>query len=163
MSVDGPTAMCELRHNEGETFADGAVGYGARGFEGDIPAAGAFAAFLIGASTGFVDFALVGLLALTILATAMSRASWARMLGSGPLVWLGEVSYSVYMVHFPVLIVIRRFWERLGFAEWGPAGKVFAFLATDLLVVALAAVLFYVVERPVRTRLRDRMGSLKKA
>jgi peptidoglycan/LPS O-acetylase OafA/YrhL len=38
-----------------------------------------------------------------------------------------------------------------------------AFLATDLLVVALAAMLFYIVERPVRARLRDRMGSFKKA
>ena len=66
-------------------------------------------------------------------------------------------------MHFPVLIVVRRFWERLGFAEWGAAGKASAFLATDLLVVALAAVLFYLVERPVRTRLRDRMGSLKRA
>jgi peptidoglycan/LPS O-acetylase OafA/YrhL len=140
-----------------------ALSHGERGVEGDILGGGAFAAFLFGASTGFGDFALVALLAVTILGTAMSRGSWARILGSGPLVWLGEVSYSIYMVHFPVLIIIRRFWERLGFAEWGPAGKVSAFLATDLLVVALAAMLFYVVERPVRARLRDRMGSFKKA
>ena len=139
------------------------MSHGARGFEGDILGGGAFAAFLFGASIGFDDFALVALLALTILGTAMSRGSWARALGSGPLLWLGEVSYSVYMVHFPVLIVVRRFWERLGFAEWGAAGKASAFLATDLLVVALAAALFYLVERPVRTRLRDRMGSLKGA
>ena len=140
-----------------------ALSHGARGVEGDILGGGAFAAFLFGASTGFGDFALVALLAVTILGTAMSRGSWARILGSGPLVWLGEISYSIYMVHFPVLIIIRRFWERLGFAEWGPAGKLSAFLATDLLVVALAAMMFYVVERPVRTRLRDRMGSFKKA
>jgi peptidoglycan/LPS O-acetylase OafA/YrhL len=140
-----------------------ALSHGARGFEGDILGGGAFAAFLFGASIGFGDFTLVALLALTILGTAMSRGSWAQALGSGPLLWLGEVSYSVYMVHFPVLIVVRRFWERLGFAEWGAAGKVCAFLATDLLVVALAAALFYLVERPVRTRLRDRMGSLKGA
>jgi peptidoglycan/LPS O-acetylase OafA/YrhL len=140
-----------------------ALSHGARGFEGDILAGGAFAAFLFGASIGFGDFALVALLAVTILGTAMSRGSWTRILGTGPLLWLGEISYSVYMVHFPVLIVVRRFWERLGFAEWGPAGKVSAFLATDLLVVALAAVLFYLVERPVRARLRDRMGSLKRA
>jgi peptidoglycan/LPS O-acetylase OafA/YrhL len=73
-------------------------------------------------------------------------------------VWLGEISYSVYMVHFPILIVIRRLWEWLGFAQWQPAGKVFAFMATVVLVLALAAMLFYVVERPARTRLRDQMG-----
>jgi peptidoglycan/LPS O-acetylase OafA/YrhL len=66
------------------------------------------------------------------------------------------------MVHFPVLIVVRWLWERLGFVEWGPVEKMSAFLATDLLVVALAVMLFYFVERPVRTRLRDHMGKFVK-
>jgi len=125
---------------------------------GDILATSAFVAFLFGASVGLQDFALVALLALTILGAALSSGHARRILGSRALVWLGEISYSVYMVHFPVLIVIRRLWERLGFAEWQPAGKIFAFLATVVLVVALAAMLFYVVERPARTRLRDQMG-----
>jgi peptidoglycan/LPS O-acetylase OafA/YrhL len=86
-----------------------------------------------------------------------------RILGSRPLVWLGEISYSVYMVHFPVLIVIRRLWERLGFAQWQPAGRMFAFMATVALILALAAMLFYVVERPARSRLRDQMGKLAPA
>jgi peptidoglycan/LPS O-acetylase OafA/YrhL len=125
---------------------------------GDILGTGAFVAFLFGASAGLQDFALVALLALTIFGTAISGGHLTRIMGSRPLVWLGEISYSVYMVHFPVLIVIRRLWERLGFAEWQPVGKIFAFLATVVLVVALAAMLFYVVERPARTRLRDQMG-----
>jgi peptidoglycan/LPS O-acetylase OafA/YrhL len=117
----------------------------------------------LGASVGLQDFALVGLLALTILGTATSSGHWARFLGSHPFLWLGEVSYSIYMVHFPILIVIRRLWERLGFADWHPAGKTFAFLATVALVVGLAAMLFYVVERPARTRLRDQMGRFAQA
>jgi len=67
------------------------------------------------------------------------------------------------MVHFPVLLVVRRLWERLGFAGWGVSGKALAFLATVALVIALSAVLFYLVERPVRTRLRDRFGKLAPA
>jgi peptidoglycan/LPS O-acetylase OafA/YrhL len=67
------------------------------------------------------------------------------------------------MVHFPVLIMIRRLWERLGFAQWQPVGRMFAFMATVALIVALAALLFYVVERPARTRLRDQMGRLAPA
>jgi peptidoglycan/LPS O-acetylase OafA/YrhL len=66
-------------------------------------------------------------------------------------------------VHFSVLIVIRRLWERLGFAQWQPGGRMFAFMATVVLIVALAALLFYVVERPARTRLRDQMGKLAPA
>src|SRR6516165_5724286 len=129
----------------------------------DFLATGAFVAFLFGASMGLQDFALVALLALTILGTALSSGHVTRILGSRALVWLGEISYSVYMVHFPVLIIIRRLWEWLGFAQWQAAGRIFAFTATVVLVLALAATLFYVVERPARSRLRDQMGKLAPA
>jgi len=130
---------------------------------GDWTGAIAFLLFLIGASSGVSDFVLVALLALTILGTATAQAFLARFLGSAPLVWLGEISYSVYMVHFPVLLVLRRIWERAGFAEWPASGKAAAFAATIVVVIGLAAVLFYLVERPARTRLRDRMGKLAPA
>src|ERR1700730_3986267 len=61
---------------------------------GDILATGAFVAFLIGASVGLQDFVLVALLALTIFGTALSSGHVTQILGSGPLVWLGEISYS---------------------------------------------------------------------
>ena len=130
---------------------------------GDFLAAGAFLAFLLGASAGVADFALVAFLALTIFGAATSKRFVARVLGSRPFVWLGEISYSVYMVHFPVLIIIRRVWEQLGFAHWPAIGKMSAFIVTVTLVLALAAIVFYVVERPTRTRLRDRMGKFAPA
>jgi len=130
---------------------------------GDWLGAGALAAFLIGASVDVADFALVALLALCILGAATSDGALARLLGSGPAVWLGEISYSIYMVHFPVLVVMRRLWERLGFAGWAMPGKAMALLATVGLVIAIAALLFYAVERPVRMHLRDRLGRLAPA
>jgi peptidoglycan/LPS O-acetylase OafA/YrhL len=139
-----------------------AVGLGSR-----LPAAGgdwlattSFLLFLLGASAGWADLGLVTLLAFTILGTATAEAFWAQILGSAPLVWLGEISYSIYMVHFPVLLIMRRFWERLGIAEWPASAKTTAYAATIALVIALAALLFYVVERPSRTRLRDQFGRL---
>ena len=42
-------------------------------------------------------------------------------------------------------------------------GKALAFAITVSLVIALAAMLFYGVERPARMRLRDRMGKLAPA
>ena len=127
---------------------------------GDMLGAGAFAAFLIGASAGLGDFALVGLLALTIFGAATSTGPLTRVLGSWPFVWLGEISYSLYMVHFPILIVIRRFWEGLGFDQWPAGAKLCAVVGTVALVIAVAAMLFYVVERPARTRLRDQAGKI---
>src|SRR5262245_46844054 len=140
-----------------------ALGHKSAAARGDTLAAGAFLAFLFGASAGLQDFVLVAFLALTIFGTATSTGPVRRVLASGPLVWLGEISYSLYMVHFPVLIVIRRLWEELGFVHWQPAGKILTFMVTVGLIVAVAAMLFYVVERPARTRLRDQMGRVAPA
>ena len=123
----------------------------------------AFLVFLIGASTGLPDFGLVALLALTILGAATSQTYLAQILGSRPLVWLGEISYSIYMIHFPVLLVTRRLWERVGIAQWTASGRAVAFAVTVGMVIALAAMLFYVVERPARMRLRDQLGKLAPA
>ncbi|MGA6963375.1 MAG: hypothetical protein WBZ51_07080, partial [Xanthobacteraceae bacterium] len=63
-------------------------------------------------------------------------------------------------VHFPVLLLMRRFWERMGVGAWPGPAKSAAYAATVVLVIALAALLFYAVERPARTRLRDQFGKL---
>jgi peptidoglycan/LPS O-acetylase OafA/YrhL len=56
------------------------------------------------------------------------------------------------MVHFPVLIIFRRVLEAAGLA--GLASPLqFALLIA--IVIAAAATMYYVVERPARTRLRD--------
>jgi peptidoglycan/LPS O-acetylase OafA/YrhL len=130
---------------------------------GDFLGMTAFLLFLIGASAGLPDFGLVALLALTILGAATSQTYLALILGSRPLVWLGEISYSIYMIHFPVLLVTRRLWEQVGIAQWTASGKAVAFAVTVAMVIALAAMLFYVVERPARVRLRDQMGRLAPA
>jgi len=130
------------------------------GLRGDLFGAAAFLLFLAGASMAMGDFGLVALLALTIFGAATANGFLAGMLGSRPFVWLGEISYSIYMVHFPVLLVIRRFWERAGIGDWNASARALAFLLTVAFVIALAAMLFYAVERPARMRLRDRMGKL---
>ena len=130
---------------------------------GDWLGAGAFAAFVLGASVGVADFGLVALLALGIFGAATARGFLASVLGGRPMVWLGDISYSIYMAHFPILLVVRRFWQYLSFSEWGAVGQSLAFLATVALVIAISAILFYGVERPARARLRDRMGRLASA
>src|SRR5258708_498635 len=97
---------------------------------GDILATSAFLAFLFGASLGLQDFALVALLALTILGTALSSGHVTRILGSRALVWLGEISYSVYMGHFPILIISRRLWEWLWFSHLQACGEILSVSAT---------------------------------
>ena len=127
---------------------------------GDLLGAGALLLFLVGASAGVPDFGLVALLALTVLGAALAKTLFAQFLGSGALVWLGEISYSIYMVHFPILLVTRRFWEWAGIAHWSASARAVAYALTVGGVIAVAAMVFYAIERPARMRLRDRMGKL---
>jgi peptidoglycan/LPS O-acetylase OafA/YrhL len=99
---------------------------------------------------------------LTILGIATSSRYLARILGSRPLIWLGQVSYSVYMTHFTVLFMMRRLLERLGFAEWQAVGKLLAIISTVALVLVIAASMFYLVERPARALLRNQMGVVQR-
>src|SRR5690349_18283801 len=62
--------------------------------------------FLIGASFGAADFILVVLLAAAILAASSAQSLFSRTLSGRPTIWLGEISYSIYMVHFPILIAL---------------------------------------------------------
>jgi peptidoglycan/LPS O-acetylase OafA/YrhL len=130
---------------------------------GDFLGISAFATFLIGASAGLPDFALIALLAITVFGAAASHGPLARTLGSTPLVWLGEVSYSVYMVHFPILLIFRRTCERMDLVGEGAIAQFLAFTIAVALVIVAAAILFYLVERPARRRLRDQFGVLAPA
>jgi peptidoglycan/LPS O-acetylase OafA/YrhL len=69
----------------------------------------------------------------------------------------------LYIVHFPALLVVRRLLEALGYKAWSSAAQTLAFAASAAGAIALAAVLFYLVERPARQHLRNRMGVLAAA
>lgn len=69
-----------------------------------------------------------------------------RVMSTRALEWLGEVSYGVYLWHFPVLIVLRAL---VGNAWNSAAGSSVALLATLALTLPLAWLSYTLVERPV--------------
>ncbi len=71
--------------------------------------------------------------------TAGERNIVSRLFGTGPMVWVGDRSYSIYLWHWPVLILGGA----LGVAR-SPAGLA----ALVLLTVALAALSYRYVEFP---------------
>jgi peptidoglycan/LPS O-acetylase OafA/YrhL len=93
----------------------------------------------------------VGVAACLLLASTTERR-WANAtLGSRPLVFLGLFSYSVYLIHAPLLAMIDKFViDPLGLA----AGAHFAVLLAGALPVLLVACygFFLVFERPFLTR-----------
>lgn len=126
----------------------------------DVAAMASLVVFLILPSLGAPDYILIALLAIFIAALAMSSGVTARLFSLAPLIWLGEISYSLYMVHFPVLralgIVFRP--ERL--TAMGPTAAAGIYCLCIGVCIACAAMLYYLVERPLRVRLRNAVGEM---
>ncbi|MDP2293084.1 MAG: acyltransferase [Actinomycetota bacterium] len=72
----------------------------------------------------------------------LQRGAVARALGGQPLHWLGTVSYSLYLVHWPVYSVLTA--DRMGFDGVGLAAVILG------AAVLVAWGLHVLVERPVR-------------
>ena len=119
-----------------------------------LKASGSLAAMgLVGivASVCFVDRAAMSgwMLALPVLATAAVIASGSNagavawVLASRPLVALGLVSYSTYLIHWPPIV----FWRMYVGRQLLPPEQAAIFILTLL----LAAVLWRFVETPLRT------------
>ena len=71
--------------------------------------------------------------------------------------WLGDVSYSLYLSHILILGVLVRLWPRLPFPDIGSAAGSISFAAAGLAASALVAGIFYYgAERPMLRVMRKR-------
>ncbi|RZL93163.1 MAG: acyltransferase [Variovorax sp.] len=79
----------------------------------------------------------------------LSPAAWPSL--GAPLVRLGRISYSLFLIHFPVLLLVSAAVSR--FAPVGPWVGAFGLVATFVLSIAGAALLYRWVEsRPATWR-----------
>ena len=83
---------------------------------------------------------LTGALIITL---ADGRSPLARFFALRPLVWIGKFSYSIYLWHYPLLLLMnpRNF---TGETLW------FAYVGQALVILAVSAVSYYLVETPLR-------------
>jgi peptidoglycan/LPS O-acetylase OafA/YrhL len=89
-------------------------------------------------------FAPIALLTVIGIASALSGDGNARLvLGNGPLSWLGRISYSLYLVHWPLLVLFGD----------GTTATGIALVAASVVV---AHGLHLLVERPLMVRLPRR-------
>lgn len=97
----------------------------------------------------------IGLPALIFALAELSKTAPKTILAAAPLVYLGEVSYSVYMLHLPVDIAWFKVMERLLPNPAGPlAWAVWLGVFAAILVGSIAA--YHLIERPCRNWLRAR-------
>ena len=91
--------------------------------------------------------AAVGLSSAALVVSLDHRAGWLRhVLSWRPVVWVGVVSYGIYLWHWPLLAIsVLRF---------GPHGLALTALVGFVLSTIVAAASYYCLERPVRTAVR---------
>lgn len=116
--------------------------------------------FLVGPLFVASDFVLIALLAVFIVSLATSSGLTSRLFSLAPMVWLGEISYSLYMVHFPVLRALSIVFKPERVQAMGPVGRFVVYGISIGVCVACAAALYYFIERSLRVRLRDVAGKI---
>ena len=93
----------------------------------------------------------LALLLAGFVAWAVGSGVMARYAANKPLIWLGRISYSVFLVHFPVCLVINAAFVHFAplTVGWQGAGMVVAWLAS----LGAGAAFHWLVEAPLARRL----------
>ncbi len=82
--------------------------------------------------------------AMLILSVASGRSALARILSWGPVVYVGLLSYSIYIWHYPIALLVRE--------QFGPSATFLIVAGASFLISALS---YEFIEKPT-TALRKR-------
>ncbi len=104
------------------------------------------------------DLLFVALFAPLLLSLAFARGLLAKICAWRPLVFLGEASYCIYLVHFPILWKVAAILSAHadGLPDW--LARAIGIAATALGATIAGVALHLVVERPCRRYVRHRLG-----
>jgi peptidoglycan/LPS O-acetylase OafA/YrhL len=119
-----------------------------------------FMGIVLAMHSGLNDAVLIFPFALLVYATQADTGAAGRTLTSGPLVRLGEWSYSIYMIHIPVLFILQLAWQRIAVQPLGlsaPAATASLVLASTIMTAILGGLSFHYFEKPIRDWLRPRV------
>lgn len=130
----------------------------------DAAAIGLLAALLVLLQIGISDFLAVVVFALLILAAVGNDGRVTRLINATPLLWLGALSYSLYLAHGPVQFGATRLLSAEGITDRSAVSHVSSLLligAMVLIAFGIAALTYLTVERIARQRLRRVFGMAK--
>ena len=95
MATDRPKPSCAASPNERCRQSSSAGGW----LSSDLAVLAIVAATFLGLHFGAPDLLIVRLFVALILLAVSNSGAFAKLVNIGPLIWLGEVSYSLYLVH----------------------------------------------------------------
>jgi len=82
------------------------------------------------------------------LASVMNGNSYSGRLWSMPFEWIGERSYSIYLCHLPVILVVREILARMSLSSPSAINVTIAVVTTTLLVGLLSDLSYRFIEMP---------------
>jgi peptidoglycan/LPS O-acetylase OafA/YrhL len=145
-------------------FADfglGVVGYRARlaakPLTSDLAVTILFASVVLTLALEASDVVIAAVIFPTVVAVAGNAGRAAKLLLAEPLHWLGTISYSIYLTHYPIVHFIRRFWTDVS-TDGSAAAYAFT---TAAVTIATASVTYRVIEVPCRDLLKGWAGRLQ--
>src|SRR5579859_751636 len=89
------------------------------------------------------------------------RSLLSRVLATRPIVFLGRISYGLYVFHMLGIYVVQLLFDAVGVAPYGDAMWILFTLSSFSLTAAVAAASYYLYERRFLA-LKDRLGRVRK-
>jgi len=122
---------------------------------------GIAAALIVLLHFGAADLLIIMLLPVVVLAAVMNTGYAGKLLNILPLIWLGQISYSLYLIHGFVQFVTTRLLAMSDVpdkSDLSVASSIALALAMLFASVCLAAMTYYGVEKIGRRYLRKMLG-----
>lgn len=98
------------------------------------------------AASGAYDFWVVSLFGPLVVSLSLAAGPVKRILSLGPAVWLGEISYSMYLLHHFLIEHLRE--------QHVDLGTPFRVLLTLAMIMAFSSVSYIWIEKPARQMLQ---------
>jgi peptidoglycan/LPS O-acetylase OafA/YrhL len=139
-------------------YCDPAVGGWNWSAIGTAALAGLLVLLAVTKPVALTDFLFLGVFAMLMLSLAYGRGLPARICSLRPIVFLGEASYCIYLVHFALLFKIAALLHQHGQDLSPLADAVIGIGATVAASIVVGIALHLLVERPCRRWVRRRLG-----
>jgi peptidoglycan/LPS O-acetylase OafA/YrhL len=85
-----------------------------------------------------------------VLFAALGRGPLTCLLGIAPLHFLGEISYSIYLVQYPVQRVWYMLARKLHQGEFDVWSGTLSLIAVVAIVIAISSFTYHFIEKPAR-------------